>query len=162
MKLQSATVNIANELFVFGFAVKRMKEAMPSLKSDKDLYEAMGVVQSTYSSWKKRDNIAMSGLIDFCIRNDIDMNWFFKGEPKITSNEVLPSKETQTSFSDKQKEMLLKSAITQIIPEMERANLEFSDEIYNVMIKTYLNFKDRPGVDIKTVLRAVAEANVKE
>jgi len=71
-------MDMTSQLKCFNFAVERMRKAKKSLISEKDLYEAMGAAQSTYSTWKKRGKIATSALVNFCVLNDIDLNWFFK------------------------------------------------------------------------------------
>jgi len=156
MNIETAIENIANELNNFDFAIGRMKEAVPSLHSttnqDKILGEALGVSQSTFATWKARKTMQKAALIDFCIKHDVDLNWFFKGS-KSTPSSVSESKVEDNDNAEE----LIKAAMLKILPVMERSQLSVNEKSLTTMIKTYIKY-NKAGADVDLVLRAVAEA----
>lgn len=155
MSFTIAILDIANELKKFDFAIERMKKVVPELRGDKDIYEALGIAQSTFATWKKRQTMQQQALINFCIKYKVNMNWFFAGigQPMLEQGELeFEEPEQQTKLED-----VIKQAMVNILPQMERANLPITDDSLHKMVKTYLKFKDRKGTDIATLLSAVAE-----
>ncbi|WDE07272.1 helix-turn-helix domain-containing protein [Thalassomonas viridans] len=145
-----ASKNITNELKSFEYATHRMAEALPGLSSDKSFADAMGVSSSTYSTWKNRGTLGISALVNFCILNNIDMNWFFKNEIKNVSNEIARDEVDVVSIA---------KAIATIEPIMHKVGMAKSEIGYEHMLKTYFDYQDMP--ELSVILEAVAKAQVR-
>jgi len=156
--MTESTLKYAFETKNFDFFMKRL-ECLPenAPKRDSDKATFLGVSPSTYSTWKSRDKVPYFELMTMCSQLSISLDWFFwgKGSPYLDKKSEVALPEIE-----KPKAEVFVDMIKKIMPEIERAQLPFSDEILNVMIKTYLNFKDKPNANLPYILRAVAEAQI--
>lgn len=59
--------------------ILRLKNKL-DLKTDRDLYELMGVSQGVFSNWKTRNSIPFSELTTLCFDKNIDLKYILKGE----------------------------------------------------------------------------------
>ncbi|PCI62026.1 MAG: hypothetical protein COB35_04925 [Gammaproteobacteria bacterium] len=154
-----STLKYAFEMKDFDFFMTRLEslpEKAPLKDSDKAIF--LGVSRSTFSTWKSRNKVPYYELLQMCSHLRISMDWFFegKGSPYLDNK-----KDNNLQKTTEPKEELFIDMMKKIIPEIERAQLPMSDEILSVMVKTYMNFKDKPGANLPYILRAVAESQRK-
>ena len=157
-----ATKSIANRPISFDDFMLRLVKIAPEANTARRRAELLGVSENTYGTWKKRGTVPYKELVKVCIALNIDLNWFFKGlddtPVRVGSNEM-PEAKKQT-IEDSAKAAL--EIMTKVLPEIERAQLPHDEETFMMLIKTYLNYKSRPGTDVQTILRAVAEAKANQ
>ncbi len=72
-----ANNNTQNAIFIF----QRLKFSL-GLKKDLQLAERLKVKPTTLSTWKKRNSPDYRLVIDFCHRNQLDLNYIFLGAEK--------------------------------------------------------------------------------
>jgi hypothetical protein len=58
-----------------------------NIKTDKEIAKALKIDTGNYSKQKKNNTIPFKNIIDCCIFNNIDLNYIFKNEVKITNDE---------------------------------------------------------------------------
>jgi len=72
--------------------VKRIKEKL-EIKTDKKLYELLGVKATTFSAWRTRNSLDYKLVLEFCQKNGLDLNYIFfgKNEEPIHKEELYMS-----------------------------------------------------------------------
>lgn len=85
--------------------IKRLKEEL-NLKTDKELYELIGVSQGVFSNWKTRNSIPYSEITTLCFEKNIDMKFILTGKKDSNSlkNDENLSK-TQKEITEKIKKL---------------------------------------------------------
>lgn len=67
------------------------------IDKDSDLAKAMGVNRATFSSWKNRNAIDFSILVDFCKKKSISLDWLFELEESKNAELVKALKKGEKS-----------------------------------------------------------------
>lgn len=158
----NATKTFSNELISFDECMERVSKIDPKAKTARSRAEVIGVSENTYGTWKKRGHVPYQELVRLCVNKNVDLNWFFRGgsgEPRIIGSNELMYESPNNGASDITEEDI-RDAMKCISAEIERAQLPWSDSVLEMLIRTYFNFRYNTGVDIKTVVRAVAESQV--
>lgn len=97
------------------------------------------------------------------IKTALYMAWQHKNYTEMHINDVINTinKLTNAAATVERDEKLLLTGMKKIMDEIERANIDYNETTLAMLVKTYINFKDKPGVNISSVLRAIAESQVK-
>lgn len=72
-------MNYFDEIF------NRLKNKL-NIKSDKEMYEYMGVMQGTFTNWRRRETIPYKEINTICIKEKFDVNYILNG---IKQNELI-------------------------------------------------------------------------
>lgn len=80
-------MNYFDEIFT------RLKELL-NFKSDKEMYDFMGVIQGTFTNWRRRNSIPYEQINSICINEKLDLNYILNGvkNENITKNENFKEK----------------------------------------------------------------------
>lgn len=84
--------------------IKLKKEL--NLTTDKELYEYMGVMQGTFTNWRRRNSIPYEQIITICFNKKLDLNYIFLNNEleKTVKNDKELSK-TQKEITEKLKHL---------------------------------------------------------
>lgn len=80
-------------MYLINEIIERLKEKL-KLKTDKELYELMGVSQGVFSNWKSRNTIPYQEITTICFSKNINMKYILTGN----EDEILEENE---NFKDK-------------------------------------------------------------
>ena len=58
------------------------------ITTDTELAELLGVKQNTISSWRSRGNIPYKKIIAFCVKHDIDQDYFFGDQETVKTSSL--------------------------------------------------------------------------
>lgn len=100
-------------MYLMNEITERLKDKL-KLKTDKELYEIMGVSQGVFSNWKTRNTIPYQEITTICFSKNINMKYILTGE----ENEIL---EEIVNFKDK---------IVQNLEKLEEKELKY---FYHIM-----------------------------
>ncbi len=104
--------------------IKRLKIAL-GIKTDKELAEKIGITQNTLSSWKKRQEILITKILNIIPTNE-SLDWIINGIPK---NDFLISEQTFEKISVKSfLEIISQNKIPPIILIPEKAKAGYLSE----------------------------------
>lgn len=81
----------------FDEVFNRIKEVL-KLKTDKDMYEYMGVIQGTFTNWRRRNKIPYEEINSICIKEKLDLNYILNGESNKLAMEDINYKEELLSM----------------------------------------------------------------
>jgi len=68
-------MNYFDEIF------NRIKEKL-NINSDKEMYEYMGIIQGTFTNWRRRDKIPYEKINSICVKENLDLNYIINGKEK--------------------------------------------------------------------------------
>ncbi|RXJ82633.1 helix-turn-helix domain-containing protein [Arcobacter sp. F2176] len=63
----------------FDEVFNRLKEKL-NIKTDKEMYEYMGIIQGTFTNWRRREKIPYKEINSICIIEKLDLNYILNGE----------------------------------------------------------------------------------
>lgn len=66
-------------MYLINEIIERLKEKL-KLRTDKELYEIMGVSQGVFSNWKARNTIPFEEITTLCFSKNINMKYILTGE----------------------------------------------------------------------------------
>lgn len=131
-------------------------------KGDAAIARKLGLSKSAPGQSRVNKTLPYAPLVEYSLKNGVDLNWLFNNKP---TKPQIHDATTPYGVSQSNKpvitEKVMKNAMMVINEEIARAQIPFSEEVLEMLIKTYISFKDKPGVNIKTVVRAVAESQIK-
>jgi hypothetical protein len=94
-------------MYLFDEIIDRLKEEL-KLKTDRELYELMGVSQGVFSNWKTRNKIPYLELTTICFDKKIDLKYIINGEKDEKFEKKINYKEEITKKLEELKEKELK------------------------------------------------------
>lgn len=47
--------------------------------TDREMYEYMGIIQGTFTNWRRRNSIPYEEINTICINNNLDLNYILNG-----------------------------------------------------------------------------------
>lgn len=66
-------------MYLFEEIMDRIKDYF-NYKTDKELYDKMGITQGVFSNWRKRNKIPYNEIITLCFNENIDLKYIISGE----------------------------------------------------------------------------------
>lgn len=101
-------------MYYFDEIFERIKTKL-NFKTDKDVYEEMGIQQGTFTNWRRRNSIPFQEINTLCFKYKLDLNYVING---IEYEKKCPEKD-------------FKSEIIEMIEQLD----EKKSEIYYHLIK---------------------------
>jgi hypothetical protein len=98
--------------------IKLKKEL--NLTTDKELYEYMGIMQGTFTNWRRRNSIPYEQIITICFNEKLDLNYIF------SNKELEKTSKNDRKLSKTQKEILTK--LNNLDPIQQKIILNKIDE----------------------------------
>jgi len=94
------------------------------------------------------------------IETALTMVWEHKNYTSKHVNDVISVINTlsKSAATVERDEQLLRTGMKLIMDEIERANIDLNENVLNMMTKTYVTYRNVAGMDVKIMLRAVAES----
>lgn len=76
-------------MFYFKDIAERIKIEL-GFKTDKELYDFLGVEQGVYSNWKRRNKIPYETITSLCFEKNLNLKYILSGDSKYlkTQNEI--------------------------------------------------------------------------
>lgn len=84
----------------FDEVFNRIKEKL-GFKSDKEMYEYMGVIQGTFTNWRRRNSIPYDNINSICFKENLDLNYIYSGKKEEI---IINYKEENTKILEKLEE----------------------------------------------------------
>lgn len=81
----------------------RIKKEL-NFNTDKEMYEYMGVIQGTFTNWRRRNSIPYEEINTICINNNLDLNYIFNGNKTKLNEKKTNFKEELHKMIDEIKE----------------------------------------------------------
>lgn len=114
-------------------------KTMRKIENDKELAEILNVKYFTLRGWIQRNTIPFEVLIDFCQKNDIDLNYIFgiKGTNMLESPATIALKEavavtTEREVANHLKEFTLQQLILKLFPKKQDFFEKLGDIVFPV------------------------------
>jgi len=63
----------------FDEVFNRLKEKL-DFKTDKEMYDFMGIIQGIFTNWRRRNKIPYKEINSICINNNLDLNYILNGK----------------------------------------------------------------------------------
>jgi hypothetical protein len=106
----------------FDEVFNRLKEKL-KFKSDKEMYDYMGIIQGTFTNWRRRNKIPYKEINSICIKEKLDLNYIINGKNSKNSEEKIDYKKEITKKIEELREKELKYFYHLIEAELTKKEL---------------------------------------
>lgn len=148
--------------FDFDVMAERLSKVDPKLEKPADIARAFGVGSSTLHGWKSNDRIPYKNINDFCMKFSVNLNWMYFGIGDLHMN---TTHKDECSISSKNSENTslaipdIAKAMATINDAIETTGLPRSEMAFEMLLKTYFDYKDT--AELKIILEAIAKAQIR-
>lgn len=109
-------------MYLMNEITERLKDKL-RLKTDKELYEILGVSQGVFSNWKTRNTIPFQEITTLCFSKNINLKYILTGEEKENIKENINFKDKIVENLDKLNNKELKYFYFLIESELAKKDL---------------------------------------